>query len=37
MNREKIIENLTKLRKDRNLMQKDVAQALGVSDKTYSK
>ncbi len=37
MNREKIIENLARLRKDRNLMQKDVAQALGVSDKTYSK
>ena len=37
MNREKIIENLVRLRKDRNLMQKDVAQALGVSDKTYSK
>ena len=37
MNREKIIENLTRLRKDRGLMQKDVAQALGISDKTCSK
>ncbi len=37
MNREKIIENLARLRKDRGLMQKDAAQALGISDKTYSK
>ena len=37
MNRAKFIENLTEARKSRELTQKQVAQALGISDKTYSK
>ncbi len=37
MNRDKFIENLTQARKSRCLTQKEVAEALGVSDKTYSK
>lgn len=37
MKAEKFVENLTEARKTRNLTQKQVAQALGISDKTYSK
>ena len=37
MNRDNFIENLTEARKNRGLTQKQVAQALGISDKTYSK
>lgn len=37
MNRERFIENLTKARKSRNLNQKQVANAIGISDRTYSK
>ena len=37
MNREKFIDNLTEARKSRGLTQKQVALALGISDKTYSK
>ena len=37
MNREKFIENLKSAREDRGLTQKQVAEALGISDRTYSK
>ncbi len=37
MNREKFIENLRSAREERSLTQKQVAEALGVSDRTYSK
>ena len=37
MDREKFIGNLTAARKSRGLTQKQVAEALGVSDRTYSK
>ena len=37
MNRETFIENLTVARKHRKLTQKQLAEALGVSDRTYSK
>ena len=37
MNREKFIENLKSAREERSLTQKQVAEALGVSDRTYSK
>lgn len=37
MNREKFIENLKSAREARDLTQKQVAEALGISDKTYSK
>ncbi len=37
MDRDKFIENLTEARKSRGLTQKQAAQALGISDKTYSK
>ncbi len=37
MNRAKFIENLTEARKSRGLTQKQVSEALGISDKTYSK
>ena len=37
MNREKFIENLKSAREERGLTQKQVAEALGVSDRTYSK
>ena len=37
MNREKFIENLKSAREGRGLTQKQVAEALGISDRTYSK
>ena len=37
MDRKRFIENLTNARKDRGLTQKQVSEALGVSDRTYSK
>lgn len=37
MTREQILNNLTEARKSRNLTQKQTAEALGISDKTYSK
>ena len=37
MNREKFIENLKAVRENRGLTQKQVAEALGISDRTYSK
>lgn len=37
MNREKFIENLKSIREERCFTQKQVAEALGVSDRTYSK
>ncbi len=37
MNREKFIENLRSAREARSLTQKQVAEALGISDRTYSK
>ena len=37
MNREKFIENLKSAREERGFTQKQVAEALGVSDRTYSK
>ncbi len=37
MNREKFIDNLKSAREERGLTQKQVAEALGVSDRTYSK
>ena len=37
MNRDKFISNLTLARKSRGLTQKETAEAVGVSDRTYSK
>ena len=37
MNRDKFIENLKSARESRGLTQKQVSEALGVSDRTYSK
>ena len=37
MNRDKFIENLKSAREGRGLTQKQVAEALGISDRTYSK
>lgn len=37
MDKARFLENLTKERKKRSLTQKELAQALGISDKTYSK
>ncbi len=37
MDKARFLENLTKERKKRSLTQKELAEALGVSDKTYSK
>ena len=37
MNREKFIENLKSAREERGHTQKQVAEALGISDRTYSK
>ena len=37
MNRDKFIENLKSARESRGLTQKQAAEALGVSDRTYSK
>ena len=37
MNREKFTENLRSAREARDLTQKQVAEALGISDRTYSK
>jgi len=37
MDREMFIDNLNNARKTRNLTQKQVAEALGISDRTYSK
>ena len=37
MDKARFLENLTKERKKRSLTQKELADALGISDKTYSK
>ena len=37
MNRDKFIENLKSAREGQGLTQKQVAEALGISDRTYSK
>ena len=37
MNRDKFIENLKSARESRGLTQKQAAESLGVSDRTYSK
>ena len=37
MDKARFLENLTKERKKRSLTQKELAAAIGVSDKTYSK